>query len=277
MISVFHVEQLSSLLKSFYTVSQIRITVFDDSFTEIAAYPPDVPGFCACIRRQKEGLAACRASDRAAFNMAKRRTRPYIYECPAGLLEAIYPIEMSHIIIGYMMFGHIAPRENPDDGWEMVRGKCLAGETDQDRLQEEFRGLRYFSREYLEASAQIMETVTSYLCTKRMASLKYDSLAVQIDRYITEHLAEEISCESICERFEISRTSLYQLSNEVYGVGIASHIRNARMEKARQLLSDTDLPVRAVAMECGIRDYNYFGKMFRKSTGYTPGEYRRLG
>lgn len=74
----------------------------------------------------------------------------------------------------------------------------------------------------------------------------------------------------------ISRTALYELSDEVYGVGIATHIRNARMENAKRLLQDTDLPIRTIAAECGIRDYNHFSKLFRRCTGFTPREYRKL-
>ena len=276
MISVFHVEQLNAMLKSFYVVSHIRITVFDDNFTEITAYPLNVAGFCSCIREKPEGLAACRASDRNACRNVTRHTGPCIYECPMGLMEAIYPLEMNHIIIGYIMFGHLAPCEDPEEGWENVREKCRSYGAPMDRLKKEYQELRYFSKEYLEASAQIMEAVASYLCTKRIASLKYDTLATQIDSYITEHLSEEVSCETICEQFGISRTSLYQLSDEVYGAGIATHIRTARIEKAKHLLTDTGLPIRGIAMECGVKDYNYFGKMFRKCTGYSPGEYRRF-
>ena len=38
MISTFNLEKLSSLLRDFYTVTHIRITVFDENFNEIASY-----------------------------------------------------------------------------------------------------------------------------------------------------------------------------------------------------------------------------------------------
>ncbi len=39
MVSSLNIEKLTSLLKDFYTVTQIRITVFDESFREIASWP----------------------------------------------------------------------------------------------------------------------------------------------------------------------------------------------------------------------------------------------
>lgn len=277
MISVFNIEQLNKLLQSFYTVSQIRITVFDDKFNEITAYPPNVPGFCACIRQHTEGLTSCRTSDRKACQAVKYRHSPYIFQCPAGLMEAIYPIEMNHIIIGYMFLGNLAAYEDEDEGWKTVKEKCKKySYLNLSYLETEYKKLHYFSRDYIEASAQIMETIASYLCTRRMASLKYDTLAVQIDLYITEHLSEEISIETICDHFNISRTNLYQIADEVYGVGISTHIRNARIENAKKLLIDTDLPIRSISLECGIKDYNYFSKMFKRCTGYTPREYKKF-
>ena len=276
MISVFNIEQLNKLLESFHTVTHIRITVFDDGFSEITAYPAEIPGFCSLIRESPEGIAKCHASDQEAFRRIKDRHRPYIYECPAGLKEAICPLRMNGLVIGYIMFGHIAPMEDMDAGWQYLLKKWeYEGSADRLNIKEEYEKLRYFSPEYLTAAAQLMEAVASYLCTRRMATLKYDTLAVQVDNYITEHLAEDISADRICDHFQISRSKLYQLSEEVYSTGIATHIRSNRIARAKELLTETDLPIQEVARQCGFPDYNYFSKVFKKSTRYTPRDYRK--
>ena len=47
------------------------------------------------------------------------------------------------------------------------------------------------------------------------------------------------------------------------------------MNTAKELLSETDMPVAAVGEKCGYTDSNYFSRIFRKSTGMTPTEFRR--
>ena len=51
MISSFDIAKLHSLLKDFYQLTKIRITVFDDSFRELTSYPDEIADFCKLIRR----------------------------------------------------------------------------------------------------------------------------------------------------------------------------------------------------------------------------------
>ncbi len=50
MISTFDLTKLNALLKDFYTLTHIRITVFDETFRELAAYPEQIAPFCRIIR-----------------------------------------------------------------------------------------------------------------------------------------------------------------------------------------------------------------------------------
>ena len=47
------------------------------------------------------------------------------------------------------------------------------------------------------------------------------------------------------------------------------------MAKARQLLSATARPVNQIAVEAGYTNFSYFAKLFRKTTGMNPNEYRK--
>ena len=51
MISTFNLIKLKSLLRDFYNLTQIRITVFDDRFTELASWPENIAPFCRLIRQ----------------------------------------------------------------------------------------------------------------------------------------------------------------------------------------------------------------------------------
>lgn len=52
------------------------------------------------------------------------------------------------------------------------------------------------------------------------------------------------------------------------------HIRQLRIQKAKQYLSDTDLHIYEIAELVGIPDYNYFTKIFKKEANCTPKEFR---
>ena len=92
MISTFNLQKLNSLLQDFYTLTHIRITVFDETFRELTAYPEQIAPFCRIIRTDARAAANCRECDRNACKTAVGRRSAYTYRCHAGLTESIMPL-----------------------------------------------------------------------------------------------------------------------------------------------------------------------------------------
>ncbi|MCC8140778.1 MAG: PocR ligand-binding domain-containing protein [Lachnospiraceae bacterium] len=276
MVSTFNISKLKKLLQSYYILTGIRITVFDENFQEIVAYPAKIPLFCTLIRQCPSGLEHCKICDQAACQQVNQLHRTYTYRCHAGLTESITPIVLGEIVIGYLLFGHIAPEPQTDKGWVIVRECCKDYDVDMDMLESAYSDRKYFANDYIEAASELMNAVASYLCISHLAAMKHDSLPYQIDRYIQAHISEDMSSQRLCEQFEISRTKLYQISTENFGMGITEYIRKNRIDRASQLLETTSLPISQIADAVGISDYNYFTKVFKSLTGITPREYKRL-
>ena len=96
-----------------------------------------------------------------------------------------------------------------------------------------------------------------------------------ITRYLQEHLAEEVSLSVLGERFHLNPQYISQLFKNEIGVGFLAYLTNIRMEKAKKLLLSTPLSVAEVAERSGYGDYRVFTKVFKKSEGVTPSQYRR--
>lgn len=274
MVSKFDILKLKNLLKHFYTLTNIRITVFDDNFNEIVSYPSSISSFCRVIRTDKKAAANCTLCDQNACLQSKKSQKLFIYKCHAGLTEAITPIILNNLIIGYLFMGHISPYEDIEEGWQNILNYCKDYTIDLEALKSAFLDRRYLSNDYIYAASQIMNSVATYLCASHMATLRNDSFLVQLDKYIDSHLKDDLSVDIICDQFKISRTKLYQIAEDNFGIGISEYIKNQRIQKAKKLLIQTDLPINIVADSVGITDYNYFSKMFKKSVGITPKEYR---
>ncbi|MBD3241136.1 MAG: helix-turn-helix domain-containing protein, partial [Chitinivibrionales bacterium] len=65
-----------------------------------------------------------------------------------------------------------------------------------------------------------------------------------------------------------------RLFRATYGVTPLQYVNAQRMERAKNLLRDTDEPVSAIAARLGFRDVVYFNRLFRKVVGTTPGGHR---
>ncbi|MGN0704499.1 MAG: response regulator [Lentihominibacter sp.] len=96
-----------------------------------------------------------------------------------------------------------------------------------------------------------------------------------ITRFMQEHLAEEISLSVLSEEFHMNPQYISQLFKNEIGVGFLAYLTSIRMENAKKLLVSTSLPIGEVAEQSGYGDYRVFTKVFKKSEGITPSQYRR--
>lgn len=275
MISSFNLTKLHSLLKDFYDLTHIRITVFDDTFHELAAYPAEIAPFCQIIRTDHTGEKKCRLCDTHACEIAAKRHSSYTYRCHAGLTESIAPLYLGNIVIGYLLFGHVFSYPSHEKGWEQIEKFCRDYSIDMASLKAACYKQPIISEDYITSASHILQAVASFLCLEQMVSLRHQELPVQIDEYISMHYTEQIDAMSICQKFDIGKTQLYEISKQNYGIGIAEHIRALRIEKAKRLLEASELPLAEIASQCGFKDYNYFITVFKRIVGIPPKKYRK--
>lgn len=70
---LFNLPEVKELLRNFYTLTGIRTVIFDNSFTELAAYPTRHSTYCHIIRSDPRAEAQCILCDQAACTQVKRR------------------------------------------------------------------------------------------------------------------------------------------------------------------------------------------------------------
>lgn len=277
MISAFDIDQLQELLRDFYRITHIRITVFDEALNELVSYPHSVAPYCEEIRRTAAGRSACTACDHAACRIAaKKRSAVHIYRCHAGLTEAVTPLYVGDVLAGYLLFGHVFSYASHEAGWRVMEKSCENLPLDMERLKTHVFEAESIGEDYVRSAARILHAVASYLILQRMAALRGDALAVKLDAYVSRHLTEKLTADAICRALQIGKTQLYRLSKQLYGCGIAEYIRNMRMDMAKKLLlDDRDIRIAEVCERCGFGDYNYFIAAFGKETGLPPEKWRR--
>lgn len=275
MPSTFNLSKLESLLKDFYNLTKIRITVFDDSFRELTAYPPHISRFCHTIRTDAAAAKQCALCDARACEKASHRHTSYTYQCHAGLTESIMPLYLSNIVIGYLFFGQVLSYPDHETGWHVIQEKCSGYNIDKQILKKACMESPLISKDYIASASQILQAVATYLCMERMVVLHREPLPAQIDDYVTAHFTEEIDAMSLCRQFQIGKTQLYEISHQNYGCGIAEHIRRLRIEKAKTLLANQPkMKISEVASACGFSDYNYFITVFKRVAGMPPKKYQ---
>lgn len=95
----------------------------------------------------------------------------------------------------------------------------------------------------------------------------HDQMITQLDRKTT--------IEELSKQYHMNPTTLKNTFKEVYGVSIAAHIKRHRMDRAAQLLRETDLSVAEVARAVGYDSQSRFTAAFKSVFQVLPREYRR--
>lgn len=107
---------------------------------------------------------------------------------------------------------------------------------------------------------------------------KENEIYQQISKAII-HAEENLSSGlSVKQLAEISGLSTYQFDrrmNSVFGLNTGQWLLKLRLDKAQHLLSQSDISIAKIALEVGYADQSAFARQFRRSTGLTPGQYRR--
>jgi two-component system response regulator YesN len=97
----------------------------------------------------------------------------------------------------------------------------------------------------------------------------------ETQEYIERNFAKKkLSLDEICRDLFISPSYLSRLLKHHLGKTFVNILTDFRVEKAKQLISDSDMNIYAVADAVGFSDPHYFSTVFKKVTGVTPSEYR---
>ena len=161
----------------------------------------------------------------------------------------------------------------PDDFFSLYSGLLAEAATPR-------TGLESALRNYL---SQIILTLARATATPRKLEQKIqieprtrdERLVFMVNQFLRLNLANELRLEDIARQISLSTRSLTRKYREIEGRSIGEELNGMRMYHAEELLRESDLPIKAIAWECGVPDQCYFTRKFKEFHGDNPSNYRR--
>jgi len=102
-----------------------------------------------------------------------------------------------------------------------------------------------------------------------------DRAIAAVLRFVREHACEGIQVSDLVRVAALSRSVFERRFTHLVGHSPKAEVLRVRLARAKQLLTDTDLGLTAVAERCGFKHPEYFATLFRLKVGTTPGQFRR--
>jgi two-component system response regulator YesN len=130
------------------------------------------------------------------------------------------------------------------------------------------------SEELMDLLLQILEKVH-----RSMIVRKQDRNELIMDDcigWIDKNFREDLTLEMAAERFHFNTSYFSTLIKSRTGRSFSDHLTEARMRRAKELLSTGQLKIYEIAEQCGYRDTKYFTRMFKKQVGLSPEAYKRI-
>lgn len=154
-----------------------------------------------------------------------------------------------------------------------IKGNKLSGFADEDM----------FATAMSKSSDEAMLDYIVNKCADVIESIKSgdtcadetDSKAAEIRQYIDRYYnSPELSRDMLAEEFGLSARHLSRIFAKQYDKGISEYILNVRIEHAKRLLRNTNIPIDRIVTMVGYNSLQYFKQRFKEQTGFTMGKYR---
>ncbi|TMV44216.1 methylphosphotriester-DNA--protein-cysteine methyltransferase family protein [Paenibacillus mesophilus] len=113
-------------------------------------------------------------------------------------------------------------------------------------------------------------------CKPNGLRLPDDDWVTQITSYIDSNYSETLTLETLADMCHGSPYHLHRTFKRVKGITPVEYIQRTRMAKAKELLSRSDQAVADIGLNVGMPNTSYFITLFKKMTGHTPAEFRRM-
>lgn len=92
--------------------------------------------------------------------------------------------------------------------------------------------------------------------------------------FIQAHYGEELTVAQIAASISVSESECLRCFRSTIGTTPIQYLRQLRVQKAAELLADSDRKVSDIGEQCGFREMSYFTKTFRELKGCPPSRYR---
>lgn len=265
--------ELEKIMKDFYSISGIRISLHDTEFNEIYSYPKSHSAFCTYMQGFSCVKQNCIDCDRKAFDHIKETGELFFYKCHLGLCEATIPLYSFGVLSGYLMMGQFTDSDSLSISNILNRTNTFVNDINESKkLCEQITTIK---REKIDPYINIMTLLGEYLTSTNRAFSSSADLPKMIKEYLNRNYKSKITIDTLSKKFGYCNVTITKCFKKAFGTTIVDYLNTVRLEKAAEFIVKSNTSFKQIANSCGFFDQNYFSKTFAKHFGLSPTEYRQ--
>ncbi|MDE6561450.1 MAG: response regulator [Muribaculaceae bacterium] len=178
--------------------------------------------------------------------------------------------------IPVILFSSASGSDQRVKGWKSGADGYLAKPFTIDELEGMISGL-LSTRSKLKGKFSGSQETVDKIAAPKVKGVD-EELMDKINRYINDNLSESsMNVDGLSDYIGLSRSQLHRRMKDIIGVAPSDYIRNVKLRKACEMLSQGDVDIAQVAYSLGFNAQSHFSTLFKRYTGMTPTEYRSMG
>lgn len=103
-----------------------------------------------------------------------------------------------------------------------------------------------------------------------------DKVVQDCENWLRENFHENNVVQKLLERSRLPERTLKRRFSKATGSSLIDYVQNIRIEEAKQRIETSKLSVEQICFEIGYEDVSFFRRLFKRRTGMTPAQYRRM-
>ena len=144
-------------------------------------------------------------------------------------------------------------------------------------IETAVQAMKAGAQDFLTKPVRMSEVVDTIRRLIERRSLPPHTLLDRMDAFLKSRASDPaLRQDDLRKYFKISPRYISKLFKDHVGMSFRERLSHYRVEKARHLIESTNLPMYAVAEQCGFKGYRQLADAFRRHEGLRPREYRKL-
>lgn len=243
--------------------------------------------FCLKAKDTPKGSNCCLKNKKLSVQKAVRDKQTYTGSCYLGVTEVVVPVFWGGRPYCIIYVGNLLVEENRAKVEETVRRRCRRTKADAEAIIKDLSFLQTVPASGLSYYAEIAHIVAFYITSLLDSLVKNQGkeatdkkssnhwMIQQAKNYIQAYYNSNITLSAISGIYFVNPQYFCRLFSHEMGISFSSYLNGVRIEKAKELLKQTDKSVTEIAFSVGFHDMAYFITVFKKLTAQTPTQYRR--
>jgi AraC-like DNA-binding protein len=282
--------QLQHIITAFEFTTGLRVSILLKShYDEKPAYRTPMflqrighhNPYCSIIKSSPMAKGCGGYDGVTRASKAQELGRPFIDECPFGVVEIIIPLIVRGEFVGTIFCGQVRRNEDTEVSFDRAWERAQHRMCNKEHLKQAFAEFKYFTDSELMMIGSLLFNAISNIADsldditlEREIKIRHNSLVRNTIALLQQRIRDLPNEGEIAEQLGISREYFSRLFHRVMNKNYVQYVTELRIARAQELLTNTTLPIVDIAEEVGYKHQSYFARKFRQLSGMTPRQFR---